>query len=213
LAVEPGAADAAASPRPYAALLAKGDDRRSRILEVAQRVLRRNGWRNTTLSEVAREAGLSTPGLLHHFQSKEQLLHAVLEARDAYDDAHADRSGDLLEQVANVVERFRHAPDLVGMFAILLVENLEADAPLHDRLLFRYQVALDSVAEAIRRGQRAGEYRTDVDPTRKAVEIIAFINGMETSWLLDPSIPLAEVFDDYVQSLSRQLKLPAADGS
>lgn len=195
-------------PRPYATLLAKGDDRRNRILEVAQRVLRRNGWRNTSLSEIAREAGVSTPGLLHHFQSKAQLLHALLEARDAYDDARADRSGDLLEQIENAGRRFQQAPDLAGMFTILLVENLEPDAPLHDRILYRYQVALDSVAELIRRGQRAGQYRSDVNPTRKAVEIIAFINGMETSWLLDPSIPLTEVFKDYVQSLAQQLALP-----
>jgi AcrR family transcriptional regulator len=197
-------------PRPYATLLAKGDDRRNRILYVAQRVLRQNGWRNTTLSQIAREAGVTTSGLLHHFQSKDQLLHAVLEARDAYDDAHADRSGDVLEQIGRAAGRFQQAPDLAGMFAVLLVENLDPEAPLHDRLLYRYQVALDTVSEGIRRGQRAGKYRTDIDPTRKAVEIIAFINGMETSWLLDPSIPLTEVFADYVQSLARQFALPPA---
>ena len=34
---------------------------------------------------------------------------------------------------------------------------------------------------------------------QKAVEIIAFLNGMETSWLLDPSIPLTEVFQEYTR--------------
>jgi AcrR family transcriptional regulator len=194
--------------RPYATLLAKGDDRRQRILEVAMRVLRRKGWRNTTLGEIAREAGVSAPGVLHHFGSKEQLLHAAIEARDAYDDAHGDRSGDIIEQVERVAERFQQAPDLVGMFAVLLVENLEPDAPLHDRFLLRYRSAVEIVAEGIRRGQRAGRYRSDLDPTRKAMEIIAFINGMETSWLLDPSIPLTEVFRDYATSLTHQFMPP-----
>ena len=37
----------------------------------------------------------------------------------------------------------------------------------------------------------------------KAVEILAFVNGMETAWLLDPSIPLAAVFKGYTESLAR----------
>ncbi len=190
--------------RPYATLLAKGDDRRQRILEVAQRLLTRNGWRNTTLAQIAREAGVSPAGLLHHFQSKEQLLHAVLDIRDADDDAHADRAGDLIAEIARVPERFDRTPELMGAFTVLLVENLLPEAPLHDRLLTRYRDALDIVAELIRRGQDSGQYRADIDPTVKAVEILAFINGMETTWLLDPSIPLTAVFKGYAESLARE---------
>ncbi|WP_210716591.1 TetR/AcrR family transcriptional regulator [Amycolatopsis acididurans] len=195
--------------RPYASLLAKGEDRRQRILAVAQRLLTRNGWRNTTLGQIAREAGVTPAGLLHHFESKEQLLHAVLEARDAYDDAHRNTTrDDIIEQVGSVAERFERVPDLVGMFVVLLIENLDPDAPLHDRLLHRYRSALEIIAEGIRRGQRAGRYRTDLDPALKAVEIVAFLNGMETSWLLDPSIPVTEVFKEYTQSLALQLTGP-----
>ncbi|MGO8849595.1 TetR/AcrR family transcriptional regulator, partial [Mycobacterium sp.] len=82
--------------RRYDTLLARGEDRKQRILEVAQRLLARNGWRNTTLAQIAGEAGVTPAGLLHHFESKEQLLHAVLDARDLDDDVHADRSGDLV---------------------------------------------------------------------------------------------------------------------
>ena len=42
--------------RPYATLLAKGEDRRQRILAVAQRLLTRNGARGTTLGQIAQEA-------------------------------------------------------------------------------------------------------------------------------------------------------------
>lgn len=195
--------------RPYATLLAKGEDRRQRILSVAQRLLTQNGWRSTTLAQIAKEAGVSAPGLLHHFESKEQLLHAVLQARDADDDANADLTGDIIAQVGGVSDRFRRAPDLIGTFIVLMIENLDPDAPLHDRLLSRYRSALDVISEGIRRGQRAGQYRTDLDPVVKAVEIVAFINGMETSWLLDPSIPLTEVFREYASSLARQLAPPA----
>jgi AcrR family transcriptional regulator len=193
--------------RPYAALLAKGEDRRQRILAVAQRLLVRHGSRGTTLGQIAQEAGVSPAGLLHHFESKEQLLHAVLDTRDADDEANADLSGDILEELDKATERFRRSPGLIGLFTVLLNENLDPDAPLHGRFLSRYRDAVQIVAEGIRRGQRAGRYRADVDPAVKAAEIVAFLYGMETSWLLDPSVPLTEVFREYTSSLTRQLIL------
>ena len=194
--------------RPYDSLLAKGEDRKQRILTVAQRLLTRNGWRNTTLAQIAGEAGVSSAGLLHHFESKEQLLNAVLDVRDADDDSHADRAGDLISEVAAVAERFYRSPELVGTYAVLLAENVHPDAPLHDRLHARYDDAIDIISELIRRGQRAGQFRMDMDVTVKAVQILAFITGMETTWLLDPSIPLTEVFKEYAESLARDMTPP-----
>jgi AcrR family transcriptional regulator len=197
-------------PRPYATLLAKGEVRRSQILAVAQRLLVRNGWRNTTLGQIAREAGISQAGLLHHFESKEQLLHAVLEARDNYDQIHRDCAGvDIIDQIGRVSERFTEVPHLVGMYLVLLIENLDPDTPLHPRLLNRYRSAVETIADGIRHGQRSGRFRTDVDAAVKAAEIVAFLYGMETTWLLDPTIPLPEVFQEYTRSLATQLAVPS----
>ncbi|MCV7110886.1 TetR family transcriptional regulator C-terminal domain-containing protein, partial [Mycolicibacterium setense] len=135
--------------------------------------------------------------------------HAVLDARDLDDDAHADRLGDLIGEIAHVADRFTRAPELVGTSTVLLAENIDPDAPLHDRLVSRQRDACEIVAEAIRRGQEAGRYRADLDPTVKAVEILAFIHGMEMTWLLDPSIPLTEVFKEYAEALARDFSLPS----
>jgi AcrR family transcriptional regulator len=194
--------------RRYDTLLAKGEDRKQRILEVAQRLLARNGWRNTTLAQIAGEAGVTPAGLLHHFESKEQLLHAVLDARDLDDDLHADRTGDLVGQVVQVADRFARAPELMGTFTVLLAENILPDAPLHDRMLARHRAATDIVADLIRRGQAEGRYRADIDPAIKAIEILAFVHGMETTWLLDPSIPLTDVFKQYAETLARDFTPP-----
>jgi AcrR family transcriptional regulator len=202
-----------ADQRRYATLLAKGADRRQRILTAAQRLLTRNGSRGTTLGQIAREAGVSPAGLLHHFESKEQLLHAVLDARDADDLAAADFKADPIDQLEKVAHRYQRAPELIGMFTVLLTENLNPDAPLHERFLSRYRLSVEIIASGIRRGQRAGRYRTDLDPAVKAAEIIAFLTGMETSWLLDPSLPLSEVFHEYTSSLARQLACSPPSGT
>lgn len=199
--------------RRYDTLLAKGEDRKQQILDVAQRLLTRNGWRNTTLAQIAGAAGVTPAGLLHHFESKEQLLHAVLDARDADDDSHANRTGDLMVEIARVADRFTRAPDMVGTFTVLLIENIEPDAPLHDRMLSRQREAIEIVAELIRRGQADGRYRTDIDPAVKAVEILAFVHGMETIWLLDPSIPLTDAFKEYAEALARDFAPPKKSGT
>jgi AcrR family transcriptional regulator len=194
-----------AGQRRYATLLAKGEDRRQRILAAAQRLMTRNGSKGVSLGQIAREAGVSPAGLLHHFESKDQLLHAVLDARDADDLAAAEFSLSPVEQLERVVERYQRSPELIGTFTVLLTENLNPDAPLHDRFLDRYRAAVEIIASGIQRGQRAGKYRLDLDPAVKATEIVAFLTGMETSWLLDPSVPLIEVFHEYTSSLASQL--------
>jgi AcrR family transcriptional regulator len=198
--------------RPYETLLAKGEDRRQHILAVALRLMTRGGGRATTLGQVAREAGMSTAGLLHHFPSKEQLLHAVLDARDAQDEASADFGSDLDAQLRGVRRRFDRSPGLMGMFIVLLCESLDAGAPLHERFLGRYRSALRMLAGAIRRGQQSGRFRAEVDADVKASEIVAFLYGIEATWLLDPQIPVAEMLAGYTRTLIDYLSLPGGEG-
>jgi AcrR family transcriptional regulator len=52
---------------------------RERILEGAMQVAIRDGILATTLDAVAREAGISKGGLIHHFRTKDELISAMLE--------------------------------------------------------------------------------------------------------------------------------------
>ncbi len=67
-------------------------------LDAALRVIAADGAPKLTLAQVARAAGVSKGGLLHHFPNKEALLGALLEREfDAFEAAverQAERSGD-----------------------------------------------------------------------------------------------------------------------
>jgi AcrR family transcriptional regulator len=57
----------------------KTPDTRTRILEAAFNVLSRQGYENTSVKDIAEEAGVAQ-GLIHyHYKSKQQLVLAVLE--------------------------------------------------------------------------------------------------------------------------------------
>lgn len=53
---------------------------RHRLLDVAARLCVEDGLHTLTLDAVAREAGVSKGGLLHHFPSKQALMEALSEA-------------------------------------------------------------------------------------------------------------------------------------
>ena len=200
---------ASGRPRPSR----KGQWRRDRILTATIRLVARNGGRGTSLAEIAGEAGVTQQGLLHYFASKEALLHAALDVRDERDAISRGPEWRGLEFLDAIVERirgWRAEPDMVGMFTLLLVENLGEHAPLRDRLAERYELVRKEYAEGIRAAQATGAARLDIDPDLKAIEVIAFLNGLETSWLLNPSIPIERVAEAWATS-QRAAMAPSPD--
>ena len=59
--------------------MSKGDDTRLRILEECARQAAARGLDGVSLNDVAAAVGLSKSGVLKHFESKEEVQHAVLE--------------------------------------------------------------------------------------------------------------------------------------
>ena len=67
---------------------------RAGILSAAQRVIARDGAERLTTVNVAREAGLSVGGLRYHFESKRDLLVALVDATvEGFDRAMASAGG------------------------------------------------------------------------------------------------------------------------
>ena len=190
-----GAASARATG-PGARPSGKGQLRREKILAAAIRHVARNGGRGTSLAQIATEAGVTQQGLLYYFPSKDELLNAALDVRDQRDVVPRLVPWQGLEFLDGIVERihrWRQEPEMVGMFTLLLVENLGDHAPLRDRLEKRYSLVHKEYADGVRAAQANGTARADIDPHLKAIEIIAFLNGLETSWLLSPSLPVEDV--------------------
>src|SRR5215218_11496153 len=52
---------------------------RTRILDAAMLVFRRQGFRRSSIEQAAEAAGLTRQALYHHFKSREALFRAVIE--------------------------------------------------------------------------------------------------------------------------------------
>lgn len=155
--------------------------RREQILGAAFDVFSRSGYLNSTLSEIAKQVGITMPGLTHHFATKAVLLEAVLRERD--NDAGrllADRHGlDLLEGLVNIAVRDETDASLTQLYTILAAEASSTDHPAHQYFRNRYALILDNVERAFEEAKGRGELRKDVSPAIAAQMYAALSDGLQ----------------------------------
>jgi len=152
-------------------------ERRRQILEVASGLIAERGFWGLSMQDVADGCGLTVPGLLHHVGSKDGLLIAMLEHRDAEDArAWGDSVHDLRGLCAAIVRRNAAQPEIVRLFAVLSAESLAPEHPAHDYFVARQQDALDKLTRLAKPAR---------DAEQLARQVIAMMDGLQLQWLRD----------------------------
>jgi AcrR family transcriptional regulator len=173
---------------------------------VANEVFAKRGFRGASLATIAKQVGLSEPGLLHHFASKEELLLELLALRDQHDDervararaAHTNMHGVLVELCRQNADR----PGIVRLFTILAAESVDEDHPAHAWFLDRYTERRRQVAAALVAEQRGGRVDPALDANVIASQILAMFDGLQIQWLLDPeTVDMVGTFEDFLERL------------
>jgi AcrR family transcriptional regulator len=172
---------------------AKGVAKREEILTTALDVIARNGYRRTSVRELADAVGLSQAGLLHYFSSKEELFQQILRKRDEVDMSTFD--AELKHPVEGFFAVIRHnseVPGLVQLYAQLSTEACDPDHPAHAYFVDRYHRFRGVFSTLGRNEQAAGNVDADLDADRIANLFLAAADGLQTQWMLDPSIDMAD---------------------
>ena len=148
----------------------KGDRTRSLLLEIAVRRFALDGYRRTSVSDIAREAHLTPAAVYAYFTNKEALFEAAvdLDAGALIDLARAaikgtpvrDREAVILAELADHVTEH---PLAARVLSGLEPEVIDRVLDLPSLREFNAQIAAD-----IAGAQAAGEVRTDVDPVLMA---------------------------------------------
>ncbi|MEV6171556.1 TetR/AcrR family transcriptional regulator [Streptomyces sp. NPDC051954] len=183
------------TPRgPYA----KSSAKRQQILDAALAAYAEAGSRKVSVRDIAQRVGMTDAGVLHHFGSREALLTAVLEARDAaaqakYGDPHADPSAGL-----HIVADNASTPGLVKLFVDVAAAAAEPGHPAHDWFIDRYADYRGSLADQISDGLAHppaggvdGPSPSPIDPEWAARILVAAVDGLQLQWLLEPGIDMA----------------------
>jgi len=136
---------------------------RERLLEVARQAFSRHGA-NTSLDDIAREAGVGPGTLYRHFPTREQLLEAVYHSE--------------MEKLAAAEQKFaEELPPVEALRAwlLLFVDYIAAKqliAPALQALLgdpkkvfeASYARVWDAIRALVKRAIKSGDIRKDLDP-------------------------------------------------
>lgn len=161
---------------------------RARLIECAFREIRERGFEGASLDRILADTGVTKGALYHHFGSKAELLHAVID--EAIAGMIEERWLAALARSEDPISELRAG--IVGTAGSLTDEDIAWGCPLNnitqemaatdDELRAHverlYSGWRDSIAAALERGQKAGNVRGDVDPAGAAAFIVAGIEGL-----------------------------------
>ncbi len=139
---------------------------RAALVEAAEEIFLEKGFGNTSLSEIAKRAGITKSLIHHYFGSKEGLWREVKTRRFMH---YANRQMEMLQQaqpsaellkasVAFYFDFLRRNPQIVRVLAWMFLEQDQKECMDIDRELIAQGV------EKIREAQALGQLRKDIDP-------------------------------------------------
>jgi TetR/AcrR family transcriptional repressor of uid operon len=169
-------------------------DRRSRILDAAERCFVRSGFHRTTMQDVAAEAGMSPGNLYRYFPSKDAIVAGLSErdrARVARDFDTFD-TGDFMGSFVRLGRK--HFEDEPRERAILCLEIWAEAArnPVFATLCADFeQEVVKRLTEVLREAQERGDVPPTVDAHAVAVLISTLADGLFVRRAIVPSFDAA----------------------
>ncbi len=179
--------------------------KREAILRAATRVFARNGYFNSKVADIAREADVADGTVYLYFKSKEEILHSIFDQNMA-EAITAGRvliekicdPGEKLRRIALLhLERLGADPDLAVVFQVELRGSTKFMREFSAAGFSEYLSLLRQTFEA---GQRSGVFRKDLNAKLVSKILFGALDEMATNWIISKRnyklAPMAEVVMD-----------------
>jgi AcrR family transcriptional regulator len=167
----------------------RGPERRAQLLAVARRLFGRSGFHGVSMDQVAREAGVTKPILYDHFDSKEELYVALLDA-DAQElerqvrAALAARTGNRERIRQSFQAYFDFVDEHAAGFKLFVQETMGADDVFRSKVQGVRDRIRGEVSDLIVRESHGVVDREDADTVA-----LALVGMVETVARRDPGGP------------------------
>jgi TetR/AcrR family fatty acid metabolism transcriptional regulator len=164
--------------------------KRERILDAAVVEIARRGYYRTTVSHIARRAGVADGTIYLYFKNKEDVLVSVfdramrrfiVEARGIVEEGTLGAVGMLRRLVALHFTLLGADRDLAVVFQVEFRHTLHVLEVL-SRSGIRDYLAL--IARVVEQGKREGAFRSDVEALLAAKAVFGVLDEMVTDWVL-----------------------------
>jgi AcrR family transcriptional regulator len=189
--------------------------RRAQIVSVAIKVAATEGYASTSFARIAKEAGLSSTGIIsYNFAGKDDLLREVISevwrVAEAYILARVEAAAGARAKLRAYIEgstAFLEDYPYHLRALVEVVSNLPRDGAGRSELLARMDAALDFHTDYIRQAQAAGEFRA-FDARVMVIAIQGAIDAIVMRKTREPGLAaaacgreLAELFDHATRNI------------
>ncbi len=155
------------------------EERKNEILDVAERLFAEKGFDNASTNDIIKEIGIARGTLYHHFQSKEEILDAIVDRMTGRGIERAARIVD--DRKKSILERLIGAIGALNLIAEGKGEVLDEihkpqNALLHQKMQERLlSGVVPLIAKLVEEGNESGLFHTPYP--NEAVEMIMTYSG------------------------------------
>lgn len=167
---------------------AKSGDKYQRILGAAIKVFAKQGFFQSTVSQIAKEAGVADGTIYLYFKNKDDILVQFFnfKAKQVFDrfrqevDGADNAVGGLRSLVRRHLSEFQQDRDMARVFQAMSHQN---DPMVQEKMKNIRKMYLDLVAEIMARGQDEGTLREDFNPDLVKRFILGAVETAINMWL------------------------------
>lgn len=179
--------------------------RKNQILDAAWNCFAQRGYHQTTMQDIATEAGISAGAIYRYYPSKESVLASIFERNtERYAEILADVQGeveeplDVLGSVAQAMLATFDDPlfETNTMMDIEIRPEVIRNKVLRDRNRKQLEFWRSTLTELIGQARDRGELRRDIDIDTFVILAMSAYEGLRAWGLIDPEfLKPREVFD------------------
>ena len=185
-----------------------------RILEAAVKVFARQGFRQSTISQVAREAGVADGTIYLYFKNKDDILVQFFEykARQVFGcfRQEVDRAANSVEKLRNLVRvhlaEFQRDPDMAVVYQI---ETHQSRRLAEEQIREMGKMYRDIISDIVEEGQQEGLIRRDLYLSLVKRFILGAVEETIGTWLYSGrSYDLVSMADPLVDLFIKGIGMP-----
>lgn len=188
---------------------AKTAVRRADIVKAARDSFAEHGFNASSLRDIAQRAGMTHASLLYHYPSKDELLLAVLAARDEEEQQRStpiEGDGEAARQfIQELLAEHQKFPDVMRLWSELTSAASRPGHPAQEYFEERYAKAREATAGFLLRMQKQGRLREGINPHDGAVLLLSVLDGLQTQWLLEPTLDIAGPLNQFFHLMLKTL--------
>lgn len=194
------------------AVAVKGEDRRERLLQAAERCFVASGFHGARMAQIAKEAQMSPGHIYHYFDSKEQIIAELVRAHVGEKQAMFDRFEQAGEQIVDeLVECVEEGVDSnTEPFWSALMLEITAEATRNSEIAEVMRAVDAEIRARVVKSLGDGVCKADLDARLEVM--VAIFQGMGIRNIVNPGLDkkaVVKVMREVVEALFRAPK-PAA---